>query len=183
MPFCTNCGAEIKPDARFCPSCGTALAAAGATAETPKTSGQQQANNNGPRPDPWEQQTNSQQNQQRQYQQQAPVYTKPAAPGYDAADIEQNKYLCILCYFGILLLIPLLAKANSRYCKYHSNQGLVLLLFMIAVSVVAIIPILGWLVMLVGYIFGFVCWIIGIVNTCSGKVQPLPLIGKLNILN
>lgn len=30
MPFCTNCGAQIADDARFCPGCGRATAGAGA---------------------------------------------------------------------------------------------------------------------------------------------------------
>jgi len=36
MAYCTNCGAQLAPDARFCPSCGTAYAgAAGAVAAVP----------------------------------------------------------------------------------------------------------------------------------------------------
>ncbi len=29
MPFCKKCGAELKEDAEFCPSCGTPVGAAG----------------------------------------------------------------------------------------------------------------------------------------------------------
>lgn len=171
MAFCTNCGAEVQPGTRFCPSCGNALAAADATRQAPR----QEA----PRPDPWEQQANRQ-NEQTYSQPQQPTYTAQPAMSRDASD---NRYLCILCYFGILLLIPLLSQPNSAYCRYHSNQGLVLLLLGIALSIVAIIPILGWIVDIVGVIFVAVCFIMGIVNTCKGEMKPLPIIGKINILH
>jgi hypothetical protein len=53
--------------------------------------------------------------------------------GSQAKDVEDNKLISILCYFGILLLIPLLTKPDSQFVKFHSNQGLVLfLLFLIS---------------------------------------------------
>ncbi len=116
------------------------------------------------------------------------------APGYQASpntgccqnpqdDIKDNKLISVLCYFGILLLIPLLTKPESSFVKYHSNQGLVLLLLEVALGAVAAIPILGWIVAAVGGIFSMVCFIMGIVNVCNGQMKELPLIGKIQILN
>lgn len=98
-------------------------------------------------------------------------------------DIAANKGISVLCYFGILMLIPLLTQPNSPFVKFHSNQGLLLLLLWIALGVVAIIPILGWLVSVVGYIFSLVCFIMGIVNACNGEMKELPIIGSIKILN
>jgi uncharacterized membrane protein len=114
---------------------------------------------------------------QQNYQQQPPSYqTGPA-------DIAENKGISVLCYLGILLLIPLLSKPNSGFVRYHSNQGLVLLIFEILVGILGCIPYLGWFVIWpVGYIFGLVCLIMGIVNAVNGSVKPLPLIGKITLL-
>ena len=98
-------------------------------------------------------------------------------------DIAANKGISVLCYFGILLLIPLLTQPNSPFVKYHSNQGLVLLLLWVALSVVAVIPILGWIVSAVGYVFSFVCFVMGIINVCNGETKELPLIGSIKLLN
>ncbi|HHU23261.1 MAG TPA: hypothetical protein GXZ52_07625 [Clostridiales bacterium] len=106
-------------------------------------------------------------------------YQQPVARSGDTGD---EKFLCILCYFGILLLIPYLTRPNSQFVKYHSNQGLVLMLLAIACSVVAVIPILGWIASFVGGIFCFVCWVIGIINVVKGEMKPLPTIGKITIL-
>jgi uncharacterized membrane protein len=114
------------------------------------------------------------------YQQQGQPYQ--AHP----ADIAENKGICVLCYLGLLLLIPLLTKPNSVYVKYHSNQGLVLMLFSIAFSIVsailAFIPWIGVLIMLAGYIFILVCVIMGIINAVNGNMKPLPLIGNITLL-
>jgi len=165
MAYCTNCGAQISADARFCPSCGTALAAADATSRQPR---QEEPRYEAPRQDTW-----SQNQDQYSYRPQSASMS---------SDAQDNRLLCIFSYLGILLLIPLLANPDSKYCRYHCNQGLVLMLFSIACSIVAIIPILGWLVGIVGGVFAFVCLIIGIVNTCNGKMQPLPIIGKIQLL-
>ena len=114
---------------------------------------------------------------------------KPSEPGYEQTVYDtkpevsdEKEVLAILCYFGILLLIPYLMKPNSQFVKYHSNQGLVLLVFGIACGIVGIIPIIGWIVGIVGGIFIFVCWIMGIVNVLGGKIKPLPIIGKFTLL-
>ena len=101
---------------------------------------------------------------------------------YDPADISANKTLCVLCYLWILFLIPLLAKPNSSFVRYHVNQGLVLFIFGLAVMVVSAIPILGWIVGLVGSVFEVALIILGIINALNGKAKALPLIGKIVLL-
>ena len=97
-------------------------------------------------------------------------------------DIEENKAIAILCYFGLFLLIPYLTKPDSKFIKYHTNQGVILLLFGIICSAVLIVPLLGWIAGLIGYLFSFVCFIIGILNVLNGRCKPLPLIGKFTVL-
>ena len=97
-------------------------------------------------------------------------------------DVEDNKLISILCYFGILFLIPYLVRPESDFVKFHSNQGLVLFLFSIITGAVSGIPFLGWIVGLVGGVFAVICFILGIVNVCNGETKELPLIGQLQIL-
>jgi uncharacterized membrane protein len=157
MAFCTNCGANIPEGSNSCPACGKDVNAAGTGTPQYQPQPQQQYYAGG-------------------------GYSQASGPQADYADIQENKGLSILCYFGLLLLIPLLTKPNSAYIKYHSNQGLVLLLFAVACSIVSVIPILGWIVGIVGSIFTLVCLIIGIINAAGGKMKPLPLIGSISIL-
>lgn len=111
------------------------------------------------------------------------------APTADATDFEQNKVYAIVGYIGILFLVPLLAAPNSRYARYHANQGIVLFIATVVVTgafaVLGHIPVLGRVLGLVGsvaWIVSLVFMILGIVNAASGKCKPLPLIGGVQLL-
>jgi uncharacterized membrane protein len=97
-------------------------------------------------------------------------------------DIEQNKVIALFAY--ILFFIPLLAAKDSKFARYHANQGLVLLLFGIAISIVSsVIPIIGWFIIgPLGTLFVLVLAIMGIINALNGKAKPLMLIGGITIL-
>lgn len=99
-------------------------------------------------------------------------------------DIETNKTMGIIAY--LIFFIPLLVEPakNSPYAKFHVNQGLILVLAGIAVSVVgSIIPFIGWFLILpLGSIAVFVLWVIGILNAVQGVAKPLPLIGNITII-
>jgi uncharacterized membrane protein len=42
-----------------------------------------------------------------------------------------------------------------------------------------IIPILGWIIGIVGYFSVLVCWVIAIINAFQGKQWKVPFIGNL----
>lgn len=100
----------------------------------------------------------------------------------DPQDAEKNKFMGILAY--IIFFIPWLAAKESKFAMYHVNQGFVLFLAGIAVSIVGtIIPLLGWLIILpIGTLVVFIFAILGIINAAKGLCKPLPLIGGINII-
>ncbi len=95
---------------------------------------------------------------------------------------NNNKIYNILAYVGILFLIGLIAAPNEPDVKFHVNQGLVLCLLGIAVGIVSIIPIIGWIIGFAGSIFCLVLAIMGIINAAKNEQKELPLIGKIKIL-
>ncbi len=102
---------------------------------------------------------------------------------FDPKDVEDNKWLSIFCYVGILWMIfALIAKPDSKFVRFHANQSLILQLLGIAAVIVAIIPILGWIASLAASIFSIVCVILGIINCCKGRAKELPLIGVISII-
>jgi predicted membrane protein len=100
----------------------------------------------------------------------------------DPNDVQSNKVMAILAYFGILFLIPLLAAKESPFARYHTNQGIVLFLFMFVCGILGVIPKFGWVISSVGYLAGFVFFIIGVINAAGGKMKPLPLIGNFTLI-
>jgi len=94
----------------------------------------------------------------------------------ESKDQGSNTLMAVLCYFGILVLIPLLTDAkNDPFVKFHIKQGLVLLIAYVIGGFVMWIPIIGWLLGIVLFIF----FLMGVINAASGKQTPLPIIGQL----
>ncbi|MDD5705242.1 MAG: hypothetical protein PHR35_04915 [Kiritimatiellae bacterium] len=101
------------------------------------------------------------------------------APAMDAKEIEAGKTFAILSYIiSILCLVPLIQKDNA-FSLYHAKQVLLLLITSVALMVVNVIPCLGQIVSMVGFLGVLVLVIIGLINAIKGEAKPLPLIGKL----
>jgi uncharacterized membrane protein len=129
-----------------------------------------------------------------------PPGSTPSEPIADASDVEKNKIMAILAYIGILVLIPILAAKDSKFARYHANQGLILFIAgfvgSIAVGILSgvilgasmVIHFLGYLSCCLWILwpcisFGWLALaILGIVNAANGKMKPLPLIGGYTIL-
>ena len=97
-------------------------------------------------------------------------------------DIEKNKVMAGLAY--ILFFLPLVACPDSRFGRFHANQGLLLLILSVGGSIISsIIPILGWFILApILCVVVLVFAIMGLVNGLNGKAKELPLIGKFRII-
>ncbi len=103
---------------------------------------------------------------------------------YDTQDVQSNKVWAALSYVGILFILPLLVNGGqSRYAKYHANQGFILFLLNIVIGIVNAIlgniPVLGGIVSVLLSLASLALMILGIINAVNGKAKQLPLIGGL----
>lgn len=119
-----------------------------------------------------------------------PVENEPIAP----QDIQENNLIALTGYLGIFFWIPLVAAKNSRFARFHANQGLVLLLANLALwtvtplvsLILAFVPILGGILSTIlpiavgiaelGYL------VLGIYNSVKGRANELPVIGKIRLI-
>lgn len=179
MKFCGKCGTKIEDNIKFCPGCGS-------PADAPQEQQSQQAQ---------PQQTPPPQQNQNSFGEmfQNLNNTADTTAEFDQNDINTNKGMAILAYFGPLVFIPMFAAKQSKFARYHSNQGLLLLITAVAWSIVygiinAILLAISWRLYTVSSIIGilsivfFVLFIIGIINASNGRAKELPIIGKFKIL-
>ena len=108
---------------------------------------------------------------------------------FEEKDVKDNMVMGIFAYLSILVLIPLFAAKESKYARFHTNQGIVLcivsIITSIVLSVLTRIPFIGWLFSIIGGLIGLVwlvCAIIGIIDVVGGKARELPIIGGIKIL-
>lgn len=98
------------------------------------------------------------------------------------AKVSESKLFAFLGVFlGIIgFLIVLLARKNDKYAMYYGKQGLILFIAAVIVQVVgAVIPIVGWFIIWpVASVLLLILWIMGILNSLSGTMKPVPIIGR-----
>jgi len=214
MIKCKNCSAENVDGASFCSSCGKALTEDTQTQAQAKSQTQTQAKTQN------ESQTETQAQAETETKTETHTgasekfdfaeeiknvnfETQDSTAEYDPKDIEDNKIIALFSYIGILFLIPLLARPDSKYAKFHTNQGIVLFILSSVVSVLKTLIVTFILktilsplphglyitmLRLASTVFNIlslgvgVLAIIGIINACSGKAKTLPLIGKFKLL-
>lgn len=169
MAFCQKCGATVEEGAKFCPVCGATIGAAQQSYQQPQ------------------QQTSKVEDAFNQFNN-----TEDNTCEFDPADIEQNKIMAVLAYLSWLVLIPIFAAKESRFARFHVNQGLALAIAEIVWGILYnairwVLP-YGFFYNLVGiigsvvYLLFAVVSIIGIINAVQGKAKKLPLIGNLQII-
>lgn len=171
MATCSQCGSQLDTGAMFCPGCGVKITQ---ERERPVTTA-----------------ATSSSGAAETFQKM--MDTKDQTTDYTQEDIERNKGITVLSYLGFLVLVPLLAAKESKFARFHSNQGLILLLagvaFGIAYSILSsVLLAISWrlffllrIVQLMWIPFTVLA-IIGIFNVVNGKAKELPLIGHFRLI-
>ncbi len=171
MAYCNNCGSKIDDGARFCPECGAPVVPEKHDAE------------------PWEEDKKDLGTRISELND-----TPDTTAEFDRNDIESNKVMAVLAYLGLLVLVPLFAARESKYARFHTNQGLVLAITEFAWTFVtriivgvfeavntSVASIVDGICGIVNILF-VVLLIMGIVNAVKGRAKELPVIGKITIL-
>jgi uncharacterized membrane protein len=106
---------------------------------------------------------------------------QPSAAPQGDKDVQENKGITFLAYLGILFLVPLLAKKESKFAQFHAKQGLILTIGWFVGGFLYLFMGLGALVHLAILVFS----IMGLINVSGGQMKKLPLVGdwaeKINI--
>lgn len=100
----------------------------------------------------------------------------------DADDVNKNKLMAVLAYIGPLVIIPILVAKDSKFAKFHANQGLILFLIALVCSLLTKLKVIGWLFSVCGAVV-FILAVVGIIYACQGKAKELPVVGNWKILN
>ena len=106
-------------------------------------------------------------------------------------DMKTNQIFGILASFPVLFWLPLVAAKESPYGKFCANQGLILFVLGIIVSIVtsilgAILPhipliggILNWVVGLAGFAVTTGAFLLLLISACQGKARKIPVVGNM----
>lgn len=117
---------------------------------------------------------------------------------FDPNDLASNKWCYVLAYLWILFFLPLIVCPESRVGKFHANQGLIMLIFSVAVGIVsaivgafAAIPVplvsalfstLASLISLAGGIVHLIVFFYELVNIINNQAVEIPILGKYKLI-
>lgn len=97
----------------------------------------------------------------------------PQAPPSHRAPAEE-KILLVLCYLGLLALVPYLVVRDAPLVRFHARQGVALGLLGVGCAGLALVPYLGFLGHL-GLAGVLVLSIVGIVKALDGASWRAPV--------
>ncbi len=169
MKHCKSCGNKCADTDLFCAVCGAEI-----TSDEEKSYSQEQS------------QHNSQSSKGQTFKDRvvdAFTNTVDRTAEYSPEDVNTNRIFAVLSYLGFLFIIPLIAVPDSKFARFHANQGLVIFIAELISSLLYLIPFIGWIAGAAAGILLTVLSVMGIVNSIQGKAGELPVIGKYKILN
>jgi uncharacterized membrane protein len=95
--------------------------------------------------------------------------------------ISEGKTIAIIAYItfiGLIIAFVLNIEKKNSFALYHIRQSLGLVLVALVLGIVNIIPILGWVVSIVGSIILLIMCISGLMSALNGKEKPVFLLGE-----
>ena len=101
-----------------------------------------------------------------------PTETPPPSP--PARGPSEEKVLLVLCYLGLLALVPYLVVRDVELVRFHARQGVALGLLGIGCAGLALVPYLGFIGHL-GLAGVLVLSIVGIVKALDGAAWRAPV--------
>jgi uncharacterized membrane protein len=109
------------------------------------------------------------------------TYTPPPPPPAAASGLTENVagMLAYITIIPAILFLVLEPYNRSGFIRFHAFQCLGIAAVGFASSVVAVIPIVGWIVSAIAFPVLFVCWVICLYNAYQGKMFRLPVIGDI----
>ena len=93
--------------------------------------------------------------------------------------VQEGKIYALVSYLWILCLIPLFFKKGNKFALFHGKQGLALFIGEIAISIIGVIPFIGWAIFFLGsFVFG-VLSLAGMIHAILGNYWKMPFIGEI----
>ena len=86
--------------------------------------------------------------------------------------------IAYLTFIGLIIAFVMNNEKKEPFASYHIRQSLGLVLTSLVLSFINVIPVLGWIISLLGFLLLIYMWIVGLINAIKSKELPVPFLGK-----
>jgi uncharacterized membrane protein len=94
---------------------------------------------------------------------------------------DEGKKIATIAYITLIGLIIAFVMNNDKkdaFATYHIRQSLGLALTGLALGIIGMIPILGWIINILGIFVLLYMWVMGLMNAINGKESQVPFLGE-----
>ena len=98
----------------------------------------------------------------------------------NTSTVAEGKNIAVIAYITLIGLIIAFVLNNDKknpFASFHIKQSLGLALTGFALGVIGIIPIIGWLINIIGIFVLLYMWIMGLINAINGNEKVVPILG------
>jgi len=95
-------------------------------------------------------------------------------------EIKEGKFFAVISYVSFLCIITLVLKRNNKFALYHAKQGLVLFVMEVVAFILSIIPLLGWLIGVFGYVLFLLVSLWGVMQSALGIYCRIPVVSEIS---
>ncbi|MFA5619551.1 MAG: hypothetical protein WDA08_04500 [Weeksellaceae bacterium] len=95
--------------------------------------------------------------------------------------IEEGKTIAMISYLTLIGLIIAFVMNNDKknsFAAFHIRQSLGIGLTGLVLSFLNVIPILGQLVFILGFVTLFILWVLGFIGALKGERKLVPILGS-----
>ncbi|MCX7546958.1 hypothetical protein OS188_03220 [Xanthomarina sp. F1114] len=95
--------------------------------------------------------------------------------------ISEGKNIATIAYLtviGLIIAFVLNNDKKNQFASFHIKQSLGLALTGFALGVIGLIPIIGWLINIIGIFVLIYMWIMGLMNAINGNKKMVPILGN-----
>lgn len=94
-------------------------------------------------------------------------------------ELHEGKFFAIISYISFLCIISLILKKDNKFALYHAKHGLVLFVLEVVSFILSVIPVLGWILRVLGVALFTLLSLWGILHALHGNFNRIPIISDI----
>jgi uncharacterized membrane protein len=92
-------------------------------------------------------------------------------------DAKTKAILSHIFFIGWVIALVINMNQKEEYASYYIRQNLGLMIVGFVLSLLHVIPVLGWIIAWIGYILIFVFWLMSLIWSITDVMKPVPFLG------
>lgn len=91
---------------------------------------------------------------------------------------KTNAVLAYITIIGLIIAFVLNNEKKNTFASFHIKQSLGIAVTGLVLGLIGLIPIIGWIINILGFFVLVYMWIMGLMNAVNEKQKVVPILGE-----